>query len=201
MKIYLAIRPIFFVSFLLAGVIFGTTTCGSPDETDGSPNAANVPYDLQFIDTMSAHHQEAIDMAKIAEAKAQHTELKTLARNIIEDQQREIAQMKAWRDQWYAGKPQAMNMEMPGMMDSIKGMYMGKMNSATDEEFDLMFLDMMTMHHQGATMMAKQAITKAEHPEIKKLSQQIMDAQQKEIEQMSHWKTAWGGKNHHDSAH
>ena len=201
MKIYLAIRPIFFVSFLLAGAILGTTTCSSPDETDSSPNAANVPYDLQFIDTMSAHHREAIDMAKIAEAKAQHTELKTLARNIIEDQQREIAQMKAWRDQWYAGKPQAMNMEMPGMMDSMKGMDMGKMNSSTDEEFDLMFLDMMTMHHQGATMMAKQAITKAEHPEIKKLSHQIIDTQQKEIEQMSRWKTAWGGKDHHDSAH
>lgn len=57
--------------------------------------------------------------------------------------------MKAWRDQWYASKPQAMNMEMPGMMDSMKGMDMGKMNSATDEEFDLMFLDMMTMHYRA----------------------------------------------------
>jgi uncharacterized protein (DUF305 family) len=29
-----------------------------------SPGAAEAPYDLQFIDTMIAHHQGAIDMAK-----------------------------------------------------------------------------------------------------------------------------------------
>jgi len=69
---------------------------------------------------MSAHHQGAIDMAQTAESKAQKTELKSFARKIVKDQQREIAQMRQWRDKWYSRRPQAMNMEMPGMMDSMK---------------------------------------------------------------------------------
>lgn len=165
----------------------------SPGGMQSSPNAASAPYDLQFMDTMSAHHQSAIDMAKPAQTKAQHAELKELARKIVDDQQREIAQMKSWRDQWYAGKPKAVNMEMPGMMEGMKGMDMSGMDAATDNAFDLMFIDMMTQHHQAAATMAREALTRAEHPEIKKLAQQIIDAQEKEIAQMSKWKAAWGG--------
>ncbi len=156
-----------------------------------SPNAASAPYDLQFIDTMIEHHQSAIDMAKMVEMKGQHPELKTLARAIVTAQQKEISQMKSWRGQWYAGKSPAMNMEMPGMMDAMKGMDMSKMKALSGNAFDLMFIDMMTQHHQGAITMAKDALTKAEHPEIKKLAQQIIDAQEKEITQMKGWKATW----------
>ena len=81
-------------------------------EMKNSPDAANAPYDLQFIDTMIAHHQGAVVMAKPAVDKAVQGELKTLAQNIVSDQEKEIAQMKRWRDEWFAGKPPAMNMEM-----------------------------------------------------------------------------------------
>ncbi|MDQ3255785.1 MAG: DUF305 domain-containing protein [Acidobacteriota bacterium] len=158
-----------------------------------SANAASAPYDLQFIDTMISHHQSAIDMARPAATKAQHDVLKHMARDIVRDQEREIGLMKQWREQWFKDKPQAMNMEMPGMMDSMKGMDMTRLNAATGNAFDLMFIDMMTPHHQGAVTMAREALTKAEHPEIKRLAQQIIDAQEHEIAQMNKWKSAWGG--------
>ncbi len=159
-----------------------------------SPNAASQPYDLQFLDTMTHHHQGALDMAKMAVGKTQNQELKAFAQKIIADQTREIAQMKDWREKWYAGKPAAMNMEMPGMNEGMKMMMgdgMKKFEAATGKEFDLMFLDMMTPHHQGATTMAKEALTKAEHPEIKTLANQIIKAQDAEIKQMADWKAKW----------
>src|SRR5438128_420116 len=90
-------------------------------EMQTSPDAKNAPYDLQFLDTMIAHHQGAVVMAKPALEKAQHDELKNLALSIITSQEKEIAQMREWRDKWFAGKPVAVNMEMPGMNDSMKG--------------------------------------------------------------------------------
>jgi uncharacterized protein (DUF305 family) len=158
------------------------------------PNAASAPYDLQFLDTMSAHHQSAIEMAEMALKKSQNAELKTFAQKIITDQKKEIAQMKDWREKWYAGKPAAKNMEMNGMADSMKmmaGGEMKKMEDATGKEFDLMFLDMMTPHHEGATVMAKEALTKAEHPEIKTLANQIIKEQEAEIKMMAEWKAKW----------
>jgi uncharacterized protein (DUF305 family) len=159
-----------------------------------SPNAASQPYDLQFIDTMTHHHQGAIEMAEMALKKSQNPELKTFAQKIIDDQKKEISQMKEWREKWYAGKPAAMNMEMPGMGDSMKMMMgegMKKMEAMSGKDFDVHFLDMMTPHHAGAVTMAQEALQRAEHPEIKTLANQIIREQEKEIKQMADWKSKW----------
>lgn len=157
-----------------------------------APNAAAQPFDLQFLDTMIAHHQGAIEMAKAAGAKTDsNAELKTFAAKIVTDQQQEISELKRLREQWYAGKPSALNLEMPGMADSMRGMNMTKLNTATGKEFDIEFVNMMIPHHEGAVKMAREAATRAEHAEIKTLADKVIRAQQAEIQQMQNWKTQW----------
>jgi uncharacterized protein (DUF305 family) len=159
-----------------------------------SPDAASAPYDLQFIDTMTHHHEGAVTMAKMVLAKSNNEELKKFAQKIIDDQQKEIAQMKDWREKWFAGKPPALNMEMPGMTDSVKmmsGEEMEKMSAMKGRDFDLHFLEMMILHHQDAVEMANDALEKAEHQEIKTLAKQIFMEQEAEIKKMAEWKTAW----------
>ena len=163
-------------------------------EMKSDPNAASAPYDLQFIDTMSVHHQDAVTMAQMALEKSSNDELKKFAQKIIDDQKKENEQMKEWRDKWFAGKPAAKNMELPGMMDSMKPMdgdHLKKMNAMDGREFDLHFLDMMIPHHQGAVLMAKDALQKSEKSEIKTLAQTIISAQETEIKQMTDWKAKW----------
>lgn len=163
-------------------------------EMKTSPDAASAPYDLQFLDTMIAHHEGAIEMAKAAETKAGSAEIKALAKNIIADQEKEIAQMKKWRDKWFPDKPAALNMQMAGMSDSMKMMSdneMQKLTASSGKDFDILFLDMMVPHHQGAVVMSKDALQKAEHPEIKTLANQIIKAQQDEIKKMTDWKAQW----------
>jgi uncharacterized protein (DUF305 family) len=140
---------------------------------------------------MIEHHQDAVIMAKPIVEKTDNAELKAFAAKIIADQNKEITQMKNWRKKWFAGKPAAMNAEIPGMMDSMRGMNMKKMEAAGGKQLDLRFLDMMTKHHQGAITMSNEALDKAEHAEIKTLANQIIKAQEAEIKQMQDWKTAW----------
>ena len=153
-------------------------------------NAASAPYDLQFIDTMTAHHAGAVEMAKMVDGRTENADLKKFAAQIIKDQEKEIADMKDWREKWFKGAPRAMNMEMPGMMDSMK-MDMSKLSNSKGKEFDLAFIEMMTPHHQGAVSMAKEALTKSEKPEIKTLAGNIIKAQEAEIKMMADWKTKW----------
>lgn len=155
-----------------------------------SVDAKNAPYDLQFLDTMIEHHQAAVDMAKMVGGKTENAELEKFADKIIADQTREIAQMKQWREKWFAGKPSAMNMEMPGMKESMD-MDMGKLATAQGKDFDAAFVEMMIPHHAGATEMAQEALQKAEHTEIKTLAAQIIKAQKAEIKMMQDWKTKW----------
>lgn len=62
-------------------------------------------------------------------------------------------------------------------------------------EFDRMFIDMMTPHHQSASEMAEIALERAEHPELQEMAQQIIDAQSAEIEQMRTWRQEWYGSS------
>jgi uncharacterized protein (DUF305 family) len=160
-------------------------------EMKSSPNAASAPFDLQFLDTMIAHHQGAVDMAKDAEAKAHHQELKTLAKNIIASQEKEIDEMKMWREKWFAAEPPAMNMEMAGMKDSMKGMDMSTLESLTGNDFDLEFIKQMIPHHDGAVIMAKEALQKSQKSEIKNLAASIIKDQEAEIKQMKEWQAVW----------
>ena len=52
--------------------------------------------DVDFRVHMIPHHQGAIDMAKVALKHAKDAETRTLAQKIIDDQEKEIAEMQAW---------------------------------------------------------------------------------------------------------
>lgn len=156
-----------------------------------SANAASAPYDLQFLDTMIAHHRGAVDMAGSCATKAQHAEVKTLCANIISSQTKEITQMTEWRDKWFAGAAPAINMEMPGMSGSMMGMDMKKLGTLSGNDFDLEFMREMIPHHEGAVVMAKEALQRSTKDEIKTLANAIIKAQEAEIKQMKEWQAAW----------
>lgn len=153
-------------------------------------SAASAPYDLQFIDTMTAHHEGAVDMAKMVDGRTQRAEMKAFAQKIIADQNKEIEQMNEWREKWFKGAPRALNMEMPGMADSMK-MDMSMLSNSDSKAFDLAFIEMMIPHHVGAVTMAKEALSKAENAELKTLASNIIKEQEAEIKQMEVWKSEW----------
>jgi len=161
---------------------------------------ADANYDLRFIDAMIPHHQRAIVMAKEAQQKSKRPEIKKLADEIIKAQNQEITQMKQWRIAWYpkAGdKPVAYDAKMGQMMEMSSEQMQGmmKMNlGAADAEFDLRFIKAMIHHHESAVIMAKDASQKSQRPEIKNLAQEIIKAQELEINQMKQWRKAWYNK-------
>lgn len=159
---------------------------------------ADAEFDLRFVDAMIPHHQGAVEMAQEVLSKSQRSEMKKLAQDIIAAQNREIEQMKQWRQAWYPkadSKPMAwhaqMNHMMPMSPEQIQAMMMKGDLGAADAEFDLRFLNAMIPHHEGALAMAKDVLSKSKRPETKKLAQEIISSQQKEIDQMKQWRKAW----------
>ena len=168
------------------GIVLAACSTGNTNGMNHSGNNG-AAYDQNFIDGMVPHHQAAVEMAKVAQTKAEHAELKTLASAIIAAQDGEIAQMKGWRKAWYGSDQIA-----PGM----GGHQMGGMDTdlaafGNAQPFDRAFIDAMLPHHESAVMMAKEAQTKAEHQEIKDLAGRIIASQQQEINQMKGWRTQW----------
>ena len=168
----------------------------------GASQVATSPFDQAFIDMMVPHHQSASEMAKLAQDRAEHEELKTLAGEIIEAQEAEIAQMKEWREEWFgsAETPPMDAMPMlPGM--DMEGMDMGDgatMDMTMDieelrdaEPFDLAFIEAMIPHHQSAIEAGEIALEESDDPDIRSIAEEIISSQQAEIEQMTAWRSEW----------
>lgn len=147
---------------------------------ESSPNAAKAPYDIQFLDTMAQHHREGIKMFQMAADKAESKELRDKAQKMVDDQKKEIPELKTMRDEIKPNAPEAINRKLPGMMM----MDMSKLESATGKDFDHHFLDMTIKHHQGALDMSRDALKRAKTQQVKDQAQMIIEMQTKEIAEM-----------------
>ena len=99
-------------AFLLGGfTVSVAATLEDGDEAGGSGmtmsqmnddlrDKSGDDYDAAFLALMIEHHQGALDMAKLSVERAEHAEVKRLSEDIVEAQEREIAQMRRWQDQW-----------------------------------------------------------------------------------------------------
>ena len=163
---------------------------------DVGPAGAN--YDLRFLDSMIPHHQGALVMSQEVLIKSKRPELIKLAKGILADQKKDIAQMQLWRKQWYpkaAATPimwhAEMNHEMAMTPKHKASMMMSVSLGKADAGFDVRFLDAMIPHHQGAVTMGQDALLKSKRPEMKKFAQNIIKSQQAEIDLMTKWQKEW----------
>lgn len=67
-------------------------------------------YDKAFIEMMIDHHEGAVDMAKLSDARAKHDEVKQLSKDIIVAQEKEMANMKQWQKDWSYSSDEMMDM-------------------------------------------------------------------------------------------
>ena len=159
---------------------------------------ADANYDLRFIDSMIPHHQGALVMAQEVLQKSKRPELIKLAKGMLAEQNKEIAQMQQWRKQWYpkvSATPimwhAAMNHEMAMTTAHKESMMMSMSLGKADAGFERRFLDAMIPHHQGAVTMGQDLLKKSKRPEMQKLAQNIIKSQQAEIAQMTQWQKQW----------
>lgn len=175
----------------------GSTTANSPEaSTPAGASAAAVQSvgeatdaDISFAQLMIPHHQQAVEMADLALARETSPEVKKLAEQIQGAQDPEIQMMSGWLQAW--GAPMEMGddhdshdmggMTMSGMMTDED---MQALDDATGAEFDQMWLQMMIAHHQGAITMAQQVLDTTNTAEVTALAEDVVQAQQVEIETM-----------------
>ena len=158
---------------------------------ESSPGAAEAPQALQFIDTMIAHHQGAVDMALLVNTRTSRPEMKAFAQKIADEQRKEIAEMQSMRTKWFSNAKPAINMAFPGMTEGMHGMDMTKLNQLKGNEFDTEFIRQMIPHHEGAILMAKALKSEDNYAELKTLADKMIADQSAEITQMIVWLTDW----------
>ena len=148
-------------------------------QMQGMKPSGNPDYDFAMM--MKHHHEGAVEMARSEVAGGTDEALKQMAQKMINDQQSEIAVFnKLLQESPPAGNSDfgQRSMEMMTPMNEIK------MESGS---LDAMFASMMIPHHQDAVDMSQEYIKVSKNPDLKKVAQNIISSQQKEIQELRAW--------------
>jgi uncharacterized protein (DUF305 family) len=188
---------------LISAAALGLAGCGNnsdpgsmPGMTHGTPTGAvtrTAPAagqfndaDITFATEMIPHHQQAVQMATMADSQATTTAVKQLATAIKAAQGPEIKQLSGWLTSW--GKPiptpmpgHDMSGSMPGMMTQDE---MSQLDTTKGSMFDRMWTQLMIKHHQGAVTMAKTEQATGKNTAAIALAKKIETDQNKEIATM-----------------
>ncbi len=157
-----------------------------------APDPEQAQYEIDFVKDMIDHHAAAVVMGAQCIKRVVHEELREMCAQMVEDQTREIEQMRTWLEEWYDIKYrphiEREDRQMIAHLASHKG-----------AEFEVHFMHMMIMHHNMAIEMAQTCLTNAYHEELLNLCGNIIQTQSAEIEQMQAWLCEW--YQHCDGGH
>jgi len=180
------------------------TACGGSDSDNAEPSATRTAAngdvyndaDVTFAQQMIPHHAQAITMADMTRGRDLSPQVQQLADGIMAAQTPEIETMTGWLTGWGEEVPETMrdhanaedgdmemgDSDMPGMMSQDD---MEALESATDAEFEDMWLEMMVEHHQGAIEMAEDEQQEGEASAALDLAEDIAAGQTAEVKQMN----------------
>ena len=197
---------------VIAAIVFGFALgflARLPLDDDESPIPADDSVDVGFLQDMTAHHLQAVEMASYALKGSSDVAVETLAYDILTTQQAQIGQMQgllmlwekpllpppdagymAWMTQDSGHEHGGMDMsahsgpveKMPGMATSQE---LSALRQAQGPEFDVMFLQLMLRHHQGGAGMLKYGADHADIATIRNMAGSMLTVQDKESAQIT----------------
>jgi uncharacterized protein (DUF305 family) len=186
--------PVFAVAFgaAIAGCAV-TTSAISPEQARETPMASPTPsaqeIDRAFVSAMVSHHAAAIGMARVEVQRGRRAEVKQLAQQIIDEQEREITELQqiARVDFRFTpssavptGVQQGVLMGQPILMNFQQ--QIADLKTASDP--DTLFLQMMIPHHAMAVVQADTQMMYGSNQRLKQISESIISSQSRQIGEM-----------------
>ncbi|MEL0136966.1 MAG: DUF305 domain-containing protein [Halieaceae bacterium] len=160
----------------------------SAEQAIAVANTSYTPSDVQFMQDMIPHHQQALTMAELAPARTNSPEILEIAGRIDASQNDEIAFMTQWLNQRGedAARPSDTHTHetMRGMATPAQ---IQDLTDASGSNFDRQFLSLMIAHHEGAIEMVDALMEQpgsAYDPVLFEFTTDITKDQRKEIESM-----------------
>ena len=140
------------------------------------PGAGSV--DVGFYQDMTAHHEQAVQLAQIALRNGEDPTVRIFAQEVILAQQWELGRMYETLREWGASTSRqdtAMEwMDMPVPTDAMPGLatdeQVAALRAATGAEADALFLDLMAEHHRGGAHMSAYAARNASTARVRELA-------------------------------
>ncbi|GAB3308483.1 DUF305 domain-containing protein [Hymenobacter tenuis] len=153
--------------------------------------------DHDFAHHMLEHHKGAVVMADIQLRDGKDATMRQMAEKIKADQLQEITALEAAATRLDSAptnyKPNDPSDPFTSKMKASMDVMMQNMPQPVADP-DMNFNLLMTVHHQSAVDMAKAELAHGKDTKLKEMAQQMITAQEKEIQQFKDWRSKNGDK-------
>jgi uncharacterized protein (DUF305 family) len=169
----------------LGGVVLGQRTAPSY----GPPPGA---IDTGFLQDMTVHHAQAVQMAVWERSNTTDPALRQLAFDIESTQNQQLGMMQGWLRLWglpteaapgqymaWMGMPMA---QMPGMASDAD---LARFRSQTGAPMDVAFLQLMLRHHLGGLSMMQEEASRGQVDVVVQLARSMVASQTAEVDTMT----------------
>jgi uncharacterized protein (DUF305 family) len=164
----------------------------SADEAIDIADTSYSPDDVQFMQDMIPHHNQAVQMSALVPDRTNLPELRDVAGRIDASQQDEIEFMQQWLRERGEAVPEPTAHSAMHTSHDMAGMAspedMARLAELEGTEFDRLFLTLMIKHHEGAVKMVEDLLEQpgsAYDPVLFQFVTDIDNDQTSEIERMN----------------
>jgi uncharacterized protein (DUF305 family) len=143
--------------------------------------------DVMYLQMMVAHHEQGLEMVRLAEKKASRDEIRTLAEAIDVTQSDEVDLMTGWLEQWSA----------PATVDHAPSAHadhgglpatgpeeIATLKKAKGAAFETAFLNLFVAHQHNAVEMAQLETKQGGNAEAKAFAERVRASRADQIKQM-----------------
>ena len=160
------------------------------DEATKISNTSYISADVEFLQGMIVHHEQAIVMSNMADERTNNKTIIDLAKRIDVSQEDEINFMESWLKQRneYMNKMQDKHHMHMGMVGMATPKQLNDLRNSNSTDFDRLFLQLMITHHEGALEMVeelKKYPGNAYDPVLNEFVSDLVNDQGVEIERMN----------------
>jgi uncharacterized protein (DUF305 family) len=143
-------------------------------------------FDLDFATTMIVHHQTAIDMSKSQLIQGANERIKSMAQDIINEQNVEIDQLQLFIKNYKV--KEITKAETDALLSTMMKEMADKMGSIImTGSSDSDFVKLMIPHHESAVKMAEAELVYGKEVTLRKMAQQMITDQNGEIGEFKTW--------------
>ena len=187
---------------LATACVFLAASVGYLVGVRSTPTGAPSEADAGFLVDMIAHHEQAVELSKIALSRPMPEGVRSFALEVLSDQRYEIGIMESTLRGW--GEPiadddgvvmgwmdhEVPDAEMPGLATPEEVDELA--DATTPEDVATRWLELMTVHHEGGIHMADAGAERAQDRFVRELAQRISRNQRIEINEYAAVRTRLG---------
>jgi uncharacterized protein (DUF305 family) len=136
--------------------------------------------DRRYLDAMIAHHRGAVLLAGQLKEHTKRPELEDLAQAILDDEPAAIAELYAWKRDWYGDTRAVKDPAVPNL-------------GRNDDTFDLRFLNALIAHHESGLGMTREIRSKSSRTEVLNNADTVEAFLTKTLPVLKGWRMDWYG--------